>query len=264
MPILLSLVLAFSSTALTACGNSDSSSNVLKDQLLNKAEELNEQYSKTSDAFTRFDSITVPANSTIQFNYTLLSVSSDMITPDIIAMWSADAYSDLPDSINASEDVKFFSDRYVKIVYYYGTNDGAEFTTLTFTRNGYNSYAASSQESYVPPSASNPPSDEDVGKLVSFIAAVENAGCPMDLDNNHRIDSVIAPTSKTLQYNYTLTDIYASPKSILQSQILYDIKADRSAKWVTMKNCGVTFAYSYSDGNGQPLFTLTFTPDDYR
>ena len=259
-PIALPLALLFSAAALASC--EDQSGSALKSQLLDKAAELTELYSQTSDAFTRFDSITVPANSTMQFNYTLLYATSDMLTEDLIAMWSADAYPALLEGIHGSEDLKFFSDRYVKLVYFYATIDGAEFATLTFTRKGINTYEASSQKPFVPPSASDPPPDEDVDRLLSFIATELDAGCPMELDGTTRIDSVTTPASKTLQHNYTLTGDFVSA-NILRAQLVYSIEHDRSAKWMTMKNCGVTFVYSYSDEDGQPQFTLTIAPDDY-
>lgn len=88
------------------------------------------------------------------------------------------------------------------------------------------------------------------------------------IDAETRLDKVIASVDNSLQFNYTL--IYRDKDSIaignlknfMEPVILNKIKTSPSLSKYLNKN--LTWIYSYNDKNGDLIFKITYTPEQFK
>lgn len=95
-----------------------------------------------------------------------------------------------------------------------------------------------------------------------------NKHCPMMIDAETRLDKVNALADNTLHFDYTL--IYhvkdslpvENMKNYMQPMILNKIKTSETlSKFLDKK---LTWVYSYNDKNGDFIFNLTYTPEQFK
>lgn len=106
--------------------------------------------------------------------------------------------------------------------------------------------------------------DREVAKFVRGM----NKTCPSMIDPETRLDNVVAFEKNNLQFNYTL--IYQvrdslpipSLKSYMEPVILNKIKNSGTLRKFLDKN--LTWIYSYNDRNGDFIFKVTYTPEQFK
>jgi hypothetical protein len=107
-------------------------------------------------------------------------------------------------------------------------------------------------------------SDTSVLKLTTEI----NKSCPTMVDPETRLDRVFASGDNNVQFNYTL--IHRNKDSIalgklknsLGPVILKKIKSSPTLSKYLNKN--LTWIYSYNDKNGDFMFKITYTPEQFK
>jgi hypothetical protein len=95
-----------------------------------------------------------------------------------------------------------------------------------------------------------------------------NKHCPEMIDLETRLDQVNALADNSLQFNYTL--IYRDKDSLsvenlktyMQPVILNKIKTSPALSKYLSKN--LTWIYSYNDKNGDFMFKITYTPEQFK
>ena len=95
-----------------------------------------------------------------------------------------------------------------------------------------------------------------------------NKTCPTMVDAETRLDKVIADVDNSLQFNYTL--IYRDKDSIaignlknfMEPVILNKIKSSPTLNKYINKN--LTWIYSYNDKNGDLIFKITYTAEQFK
>jgi hypothetical protein len=109
-----------------------------------------------------------------------------------------------------------------------------------------------------------PASDTEVKKFVK----VMNKTCPEMVDPETRLDKVVAFADNNLQFNYTLINKIkdsipiARLKSYMEPVIINKIKNTGTLRKLLNKN--LTWIYSYNDKNGDFVFKVTYTPDQFK
>jgi hypothetical protein len=106
--------------------------------------------------------------------------------------------------------------------------------------------------------------DRDVLKFAKQM----NKHCPTMVDEETRLDKVSALADKSLQFNYTL--IYRDKDSVpignlkqfMEPVILNKIKNSPTLSKYVSKD--LTWVYNYSDKNGDFIFKITYTPDQFK
>jgi hypothetical protein len=106
--------------------------------------------------------------------------------------------------------------------------------------------------------------DREVAKFVKGM----NKTCPSMIDPETRLDNVVAFEKNNLQFNYTL--IYQirdslpipSLKNYMEPLILDKIKNSGTLRKFLDKN--LTWIYSYNDRNGDFIFKVTYTPEQFK
>ena len=106
--------------------------------------------------------------------------------------------------------------------------------------------------------------DRDVLKFAKQM----NKHCPTMVDEETRLDKVSALANKSLQFNYTL--IYRDKDSVpignlkqfMEPVILNKIKNSPTLSKYVSKD--LTWVYNYSDKNGDFIFKITYTPDQFK
>jgi hypothetical protein len=112
----------------------------------------------------------------------------------------------------------------------------------------------------------NPPPSFD--KQLVTMANEINKTCPIVVDEDTRLDNVMALPGKTVQYNLTIlaevTDEIdtAAFKEIMLPTQLNMIKTNPGMK--TFRDNDVTLVYSYSDNKGNYLLREVITPEMYN
>ena len=120
-----------------------------------------------------------------------------------------------------------------------------------------------------------PAAGAGIDSLLASAAAGLNKNCPAAIDAETRMDNVTTPGNKTLQFNYTLVnyamadlppDKIAVIKTVMQETLLNTIQSNiqGGGDMKPLAAAGATFAYDYRSSDGQEVFTLTYTPDDYN
>ena len=113
------------------------------------------------------------------------------------------------------------------------------------------------------PLSSKPSVEEQLRMLSSGLSGK----CPMMVDDITRIDSVRSE-GIVLTYYYTLTGVdkgmgdFSEAGKQISGQILEQVKTNPEMK--TLRESQVTFGYVYYDQNGNLLFELEITPEQYK
>jgi hypothetical protein len=95
-----------------------------------------------------------------------------------------------------------------------------------------------------------------------------NKHCPTMVDVETRLDKVIASVDNSLQFNYTL--IYRDKDSVavenlknyMEPLIINKIKTSPTLSKYLSKD--LTWIYSYSDKDGDFIFKITYTPEQFK
>lgn len=95
-----------------------------------------------------------------------------------------------------------------------------------------------------------------------------NKSCPTMVDVETRLDKVLTPEDNSLEFDYTL--IYRNKdslsvgnlKSYMEPVILNKIKTSPVLSRYLDKE--LTWIYSYNDKNGDFIFKLTYTPEQFK
>lgn len=95
-----------------------------------------------------------------------------------------------------------------------------------------------------------------------------NKHCPTMIDLETRLDQVKALADNTLHFNYTL--IYRDKdslsignlKTFMEPVILNKIKTSPALSKYLDKN--LTWIYSYNDKNGNFIFKITYSPEQFK
>jgi len=107
-----------------------------------------------------------------------------------------------------------------------------------------------------------------VDKIMMKAASEFNALCPIMIDSETRLDNTIALPSKVFQYNYTLVNMEKETvdtvmlKSYLEPNITNVVRTHPDMK--IQRDNKVTMQYYYKDKNGNYLFTISVTPEQYE
>ncbi len=110
----------------------------------------------------------------------------------------------------------------------------------------------------------HPSYDKEVKKFVKGM----NKTCPTMVDPEIRLDKVLAFADNNLQFNYTLVHIIKDSlpiprlKSYMEPGIINKIKSTGSLRKLLNKK--LTWIYSYNDRNGDFIFKVTYTPDQFN
>ncbi len=114
-----------------------------------------------------------------------------------------------------------------------------------------------------------------VDKLIDQMVAEGNKQCPMQIDNETRLDSITHPGKGLLEYLYTVNfskeDLVANAVNIdeiastMKTMTVANLKntTDKALKAI-LKFGTVTFRYTYYDKNKEQLFSFDITPEDYK
>ncbi len=95
-----------------------------------------------------------------------------------------------------------------------------------------------------------------------------NKECPIHVDKETRLDSVIALPNKILQYNYTFINYLK--KDLLMTYIKKNLEPDlielvkTSQELKSLRENGVIMNYNYNDKKGEFLLKISITPEMYK
>lgn len=105
----------------------------------------------------------------------------------------------------------------------------------------------------------------NVGKELEKVAAELNQKCPMQVDQETRLDKAAYVAPKTIQYHYTILpadkdsiDDASGPKNFLIKQAQDNL--DQAPGMKLFREKDVTLQYFYHDKNGKPLFDFAIQP----
>jgi hypothetical protein len=105
-------------------------------------------------------------------------------------------------------------------------------------------------------------------KALMKAASEINKSCPILIDSETRLDNTITLPSNVFQYNYTLinkekeTVDIAILKKYLEPMITNTVRTNPDMKF--QRDNKVTINYSYKDKDGNFLFTISVTPEQYE
>lgn len=104
-------------------------------------------------------------------------------------------------------------------------------------------------------------------KVMMQAASKINESCPIMIDQDTRLDNVIALPDNILQYNYTLVhwvkdsiDLKAF-EDHMQPMILNNVRTNPDLK--IYRDNRTTMAYNYRDMNGEFITKISITADQY-
>ena len=95
-----------------------------------------------------------------------------------------------------------------------------------------------------------------------------NKNCPIMVDQFTRLDNTLVLPNKTLQYNYTLVETAKAEfnldtvRKYVEPDIISNVRTNPDMKFLRDKN--VSFNYNYRDKNGEFVWKLAISPDDYK
>jgi len=95
-----------------------------------------------------------------------------------------------------------------------------------------------------------------------------NVSCPVMVDRETRLDNMIALPANVFQYNYTLISVdkefvdTIEAKKILEPTITNTIRTSPDLKY--FRDNEVTMRYYYKDKDGNYLFAISVTPEQYK
>jgi len=108
----------------------------------------------------------------------------------------------------------------------------------------------------------------DIDKVMVETVNTINKTFPMMIDADTRIDNAMALPNKTILYNYSLVNYEngmidtVMTKNTLEPNIINNIKTSPEMKYHRDNN--VTFQYRYKDKNGNYMFSIIVTPEQYK
>jgi len=111
-------------------------------------------------------------------------------------------------------------------------------------------------------------SKPDIDKMLVETASTLNKTFPMMVDADTRVDNVIALPNKTFMYNYTLVNDESGMidtvevKNYLTPKIINTVKTTPGMK--SFRDNKVTMEYCYKDKNGNYVFSIIVTPEQYK
>ena len=109
---------------------------------------------------------------------------------------------------------------------------------------------------------------QTVEQQLAAAAAEINTRCPMNLDDETRVDSVSCGPGKVLTYHYSLVKRSVGKLDIPHLQeairpgIANNVKVNPDLD--ALRGLQATFVYKYVDKAGRPAFDITVSPPDYR
>lgn len=109
-----------------------------------------------------------------------------------------------------------------------------------------------------------PPLDKAMTEMASEI----NKTCPMMIDQETRLDNVMAYPKNIFQYNYSLINVEkaavdtAEMRNILEPQIVNTVKTSPQMKF--QRDHRTTLNYYYKDKDGLFLLLIAVTPEKYQ
>jgi len=95
-----------------------------------------------------------------------------------------------------------------------------------------------------------------------------NKHCPSMIDPETRLDKVNALADNSLEFNYTLifrdkdSVSIGNLKNYMEPVILNKIKTSPTLRKYLNKD--LTWVYSYNDKNGDFIFKITYTPEQFK
>lgn len=105
----------------------------------------------------------------------------------------------------------------------------------------------------------------NLGKELQKVAADLNQKCPMQVDNDTRLDKADFEAPKTIQYRYTILTVdkdslpdTEAPKKFLRQQSQENL--DTAPGMKLFREQDVTLHYFYNDKNGKPIFDFAINP----
>ena len=116
----------------------------------------------------------------------------------------------------------------------------------------------------VPQLFKTPKLDKEMMKIASEI----NKSCPIILDRETQLDNVMVLPPNVLQYQYTLINMEKETtdtmmlKNALEPKITNSVRTNPNMQFQRDKK--VTFKYYYKDKDGNYLFTISVTPEQYK
>ena len=105
-------------------------------------------------------------------------------------------------------------------------------------------------------------------KVMMKIASEINETCPIMIDSETRLDNTIFLPSNVFQYNYTLINMDKETvdidmlKTYLEPNITNFVRTNPDMKF--QRDNKVTINYYYKDKDGNYLFTISVTPEQYE
>lgn len=107
-----------------------------------------------------------------------------------------------------------------------------------------------------------------IDKVMLNVAMQMNESCPMMVDDETRLDNVVAMPGNIFQYNYTLIHVEKASADIdeltsyLQTSITNDVKTNPDLQ--IYRDNQTTMTYNYRDKNGKSLTVISVAPEDYE
>jgi len=105
-------------------------------------------------------------------------------------------------------------------------------------------------------------------KVMMKTASEINQSCPMMIDSETRLDNTIVLPANVFQYNYTLINMeketvdVTALKNYLEPNITNFVRTNPDMKF--QRDSKVTVNYYYKDKDGNYLFTISVTPEQYE
>jgi hypothetical protein len=105
-------------------------------------------------------------------------------------------------------------------------------------------------------------------KQLHLLSEEINKGCPMQVDQQTRLDNTEIVGKNEFRYNYTLINLEkgnfdeADLKQYLSAQILANLKDNEGMR--LFREQKTRLSYHYKDRTGQTLFELNFGEGDYN
>jgi hypothetical protein len=95
-----------------------------------------------------------------------------------------------------------------------------------------------------------------------------NENLPIMINDETRLDNVMATSENTFMYNYTLVNMVADSidvidmRNFMEPRILNDVRTNPGLK--AFRDRGTTMVYNYKDENGVFLLKIAITADQYN
>ena len=95
-----------------------------------------------------------------------------------------------------------------------------------------------------------------------------NKSCPLVMDQDTRLDNTSAGPGRMITYNYTLVNLSIEKINVdefrdyIQPRVINNARTSDDMKY--FRENEVTLRYKYSDKNGNFVFDVKVTPEDYK